>query len=316
MKCSNQSCGKELDVGSQFCTYCGEKQVAPTTAHATLIAETSAPSAKPTAPNLIMRASDKIWDFTESEGEVKPSERRPTIVLDEQSTHLAHTDQQLTMVTLHERVESAIQHYDVPVDVVLLRAQWQNDPKESRERIVASLKNHVFNDIKVIFGLDYMGKWANIHITIGMEPTPIEESESFTMPEWIWYLFMASGGALLLGFFTGQHAISLAAVAAAGFGVWSYSKAKKAHADQQVSERNQTEARRARERMSRTYKIDDIRLFCTAMHAVYQAVVDDIVQKGGKVVRVAGGHGGYLSDSEDFGHKPVLRTSNAGDSEV
>ena len=64
-------------------------------------------------------------------------------------------------------------------------------------------------DIKVIFGLDYMGKWANIHITIGMEPTPIEESESFTMPEWIWYLFMASGGALLLGFFTGQHAIHI-----------------------------------------------------------------------------------------------------------
>lgn len=304
MKCTNTSCGQEIEAGSQFCTHCGSKQIMP----ATSTGATLAPKASSFGETLIMRASEKIWDFTESEGDVRPAQRRPTIVLDEQSTHLSHTDQKLSMTTLHERINRIVRLHEVPVEINLVRAQWINDAKESRERIVASLSNHMFNDIKVIFGLDYMGKWASIHITVGMEPTPVEE---FKFPEWIKIVLAAAGVCLLIGLGMDKQSITTLAIVLAGFSVWSYFKAKRKHEGGMVAA-----AQRLSERMSRTYKIDDVRLFCTAMNTVYKAVVDDIVQTGAKVIRVAGGHGGYLGDTNDAGQQPSSRISNASHSEV
>ena len=74
--------------------------------------------------------------------------------------------------------------------------------------------------------------------------------------------------------------------------------------------------KRAIERQSRTYKIDDMRLFCTAMKAVYQAVVDDIVESGAQVVRVDGGRGGYFSGSDTQARGPSAKLSDAAESEV
>lgn len=334
-------CGQELEAGSLFCTFCGAAQPQSTPSTTSIqepsptavgapspTAQPSAPPAQPVTPTgigssgsskedmLVMRAGSQIWDFTESEGEVTPGKRRPTIIIFEQSTHLAHTDRTLSMSELHGRVLNAVQSYEVPVEVKLVKARWINDSKESRERIVASLRGHVFQDMKVIFGLDYMGRWANIHIAIGMEPTPIEEEKPFVMPAYVKYTLIGSAAAIVLGSLIDQAMIAIAGFAAAAFGVWRYIEDRKAHAAKNAAKRAVTEIKRAAERQSRTYKIDDMRLFTTAMKSVYKAVVDDIVESGAKVVRIEGGQGGFLSGSSDQVRAPSAKLSDAGEGDV
>jgi hypothetical protein len=56
------------------------------------------------------------------------------------------------------------------------------------------------------------------------------------------------------------------------------------------------------ERFSRTFKVDDMRLFCTAMRQVFQTVVDDIVSRGAEVVRIEGGRGHFFEAKEAEPH--------------
>lgn len=340
MRCANPDCGRDLEPGSLFCTFCGAPQPArkePETdrsqnADRASVAGAPAPAGPippaAVAPKasgtgvagggdiLVMRAGEQIWNFEESEGYVEPGKRRPIIVMDEQSTHLAHTDRKLSMDELHRRVSSAIETYEVPVDVRLVKARWIRDDKEARERIVASLRGHVFEDIKVIFGLDYMGRWANIHVSIGMEPTQIEKEKPFEMPDDAKYALIGGAIAAVIGFAIDQTLLAGAGIVAVAYGAWRYQSSRKAHAAGQIAEKALSAIKRASERQSRTYKIDDMRLFCTAMKAVYQAVVDDIVQTGGKVVRVEGGQGGYFSGSDTSVRTPSVRRSDAAESEV
>ena len=162
-------CRSPIDDTSQFCPYCGES-----------VAQTNNPSSSAifdpktysfigsgpqqgtpsTLPNdvLGMRASDGIWDFTEPEKDVVPGQRRPILVMDEEYVHLAHTDKILTPEELFERVKYLIDQHRVPVDVKIVKTCWMGDVKEVRSRIIASLKNHSYSDIKMILGLDYMGQ--------------------------------------------------------------------------------------------------------------------------------------------------------------
>lgn len=343
MRCANTDCGRELEAGSLFCTFCGAPQPQkaaeagrPRAAERTSAAPAQSPAPAPSAsvtpvavaPKasgtsmaaggdiLVMRAGEQIWNFEESEGYVEPGKRRPIIVMDEQSTHLAHTDRMLSMDELHRRVSKAIETYEVPVDVRLVKARWIRDEKEARERIVASLRGHVFQDIKVIFGLDYMGRWANIHVSIGMEPTQIEKQKSYEMPDDAKYALIGGAIAAVIGFAIAQPLLGGAGIVAIAYGALRYKTSKKAHEEGLANERANSAAKRAAERQSRTYKIDDMRLFCTAMKSVYQAVVDDIVQTGGKVVRIEGGQGGYFSGSDTSVRAPSVRRSDAAESEV
>lgn len=341
MRCANPDCGRELESGSLFCTYCGkpqpqkaaeagQAQAAEREKGAPAVAATASASSPPEVPVskangasaasdgdiLVMRAGEQIWNFEEREGHVEPGKRRPIIVMDEQSTHLAHTDRILSMDELHRRVSKAIEAYEVPVDVRLVKARWIRDEKEARERIVASMKAHVFEDIKVIFGLDYMGRWANIHVSIGMEPTQLEKENSYEMPDDAKYALFGGAIVAVVGIVIGKALLAGAGIVAAAYGAWRYKSSKKAHAAGQAEERARSEMKRAAERLSRTYKIDDMRLFCTAMKAVYQAVVDDIVQTGGKVVRVEGGQGGYFSESDTAVRAPSTRRADAAELDV
>jgi len=263
-----------------------------------------------------MRAGEQIWDFAESEGTVQPGKRRPTIVVDEQRTHLAHTDRMLSMLELYRRVQVALETYEVPVDVKLVKAHWINDTKEVRERIVASLRGHVFQDVKVIFGLDYMGRWASIHISIGQEPTAIEADKPFRMSPYVLYAILGGAAALVTSAAIGKGAIALAGFVVTAFGVWRYLAERKAYESEMVKKKGEAAIKRAIERQSRTYKVDDMGLFCTAMKAVYQSVVDDIVKSGAQVVRVDGGRGGYFSGGDNQVRGPSAKLTDAAESEV
>ena len=91
-------------------------------------------------------------------------------MLDEHTVHLSHVDQTITAGRLLERAERIIKAYAVPVEVVLSETRWQSDSTEIRPRIVASLKNHLYSDVKMILGVDYMGRWASIKMYLAVEP--------------------------------------------------------------------------------------------------------------------------------------------------
>ncbi|MBK6742535.1 MAG: hypothetical protein IPG66_05960 [Hydrogenophilales bacterium] len=212
------------------------------------------------------------------------------------------------MTELHRRVLNAMETYEVPVDVKLVKARWIKDEKESRERIVASLRGHVFQDIKVIFGLDYMGRWANIHVSIGMEPTPVEEEKAFVIPDYVKFALFGGALAILIGLAIHKSMFALVGFAAAAFGVWRYLEEKKSHTSDMVAKQAMSAMKMAVERQSRTYKIDDMRLFCTAMKAVYQNVVDDIVESGAQVVRIEGGAAASSSGSDNQTRAPSTKS--------
>lgn len=335
MNCINKSCGEELEAGAEFCPFCGTDQMQTVqaepsqgraattkTASATLRPQTSVSTATASHPSevLEMRAGESIWGFTEPEKDIKPGQRRPMLIMDEHVEYLAHTDQRLTPDELLRRVKFIIEEQNVPVDARLVDTRWISDPATKRQRVVASLRDHSFSDIKMIMGVDYMGKWASIQLHLGTEPEPIPpepEEEIWGMPLDAIIALILGGLFFILGLGASSGALVLLGFLAMAYGAIRASYSKKLHTEKllakralHLAEKKVKEFQRTVERLSRTFKVDDMRLFCRAMEAVFQRVVDDIVQTGGEVVRVEGGKGGFFeSDAEQS--TPTPRRADA-----
>ncbi len=288
---------------------------------------------------LVLRAGEQVWHFTEEEGPVAPGERRPILIVDEQTIHLAHTDRRLTPEELLRRMQNIIMQYEVPVEVQLTEMRWLNDAEETRLRILACLRDHPKKDSKMILGLDYMGKWATFNILLGFEPEPLPKTVPTpdrkplgpsTVPREALLLLLGAvlafvsawlmhnptpfawmgGGLCLLAFFFYQRSASQ-----------RHQQAIEQDRAQIEAERKQQEAERKfrdslRDKYLRTFKVDDFRLFTSAMRTVFEAVVDDIVEKGAKVIRIEGGQGGFFQGSGTAAPSPTPRHSDAADAEV
>ena len=280
------------------------------------------PSAGASSGGIVLRPSAQIWDFTEREDPVPAGTRRPLLVLDEQRVHLSHTDRKLEPGELLQRIQAIIALYEVPVRVTLEYALWQSDRNEQRPRIVASLADHAYSDYKMILGVDYLGRWASIKMYLAVEPPILPPAPAPQAPPGftpIGAIFMAIIGAVAL-FIMAPLGVALLIGA---FFVWRWEK--------QRHETTQKEARRKYEKevslqkeeieeqaqmksLFRTYKIDDMRLFASAMNVVFQAVINDIVQnEGAKVERIEGGKGGFLSKDGITSRAPTPKKSNAAD---
>jgi hypothetical protein len=335
MQCISADCRETLEAGADFCPFCGAEQAVTVVREASpdpvaAVDRTVAPSVSKTTtaaaevPSrdgvLEMRAGQGIWGFTEAEGNIIPGERRPLLIMDEQSVHLSHTDRQLTPEDLIGRVQAIIAAQEVPVEVRLMKARWVNDSREVRSRIVAFLRGHPYSDIKMIMGVDYMGRWASIQLNLATEPEALAAPPAIrTIETPMGAVLTMVGGALvfLLGLAgSAPAAILLGLMVGVGGLVWlivARSNEQQKHAMaryQWENEKRQREFERAAERLSRTFKVDDMRLFCTAMRHVFQAVVDDIVSTGGEVVRVEGGKGGFFG-SDGLAQAPAQRRADA-----
>lgn len=260
-----------------------------------------------------MRASEKIWHFREDEG---PTTLRPILILDERATHLSHTDRHLTPTDLFDRVQARLRAAQVPVQVELVKANWINDQAESRRRVMASLKNHRFGDLKVIMGVDYLGTWATLQMHLGLEPEPKFDTEPFSFP-WGVMLMLVGGAAGGFSFLNGKMEIVIlgAILLAIGFFLHRWQRAEK---QKRREEQLRQQAVRTMERLSRTFKIDDLRLFASAMEQVFQEVVDDIVVQGARVVRIEGGRGEFFSGAGADKVQPASapRISDAAQADV
>ena len=346
-------CSKPLSENVRFCPFCAAEQAAipnneantksstadaPRTpkpedfryAKARRWGEHDAPSVG--APSLVLRAGEKIWHFEEEEAEPSPGKPRPWLVMDEQITHLAHTDRELTPDLLLSRVQALLGQDRVPVQVQLLATRWQSDGEELRPRLVASLENHRYSDIKMLLGLDYLGNWASIHLALAVEPAPLPVSPRPEPPPADPSFRHPLGGIICLvlgilgvmggiaengsrwddplrsfapvligaGVILGLVGLTIYVAAFSNHGNrcselragWQQEQARRKQAWEHEQRRHAQQ--RAMDRLSRTFKVDDMRLFSTAMREVYQRVVDDIVATGAQVARIEGGQGGFF----------------------
>lgn len=338
MHCVNPTCGKPLNSGDKFCMYCGTLQPAREThpqptqrpvdtgTSAQEHVETPSPVVETHKEVLVLRAGKRIWHFTEPEGDVQPGQRRPLLLTDEQVVHLAHTDKRLEPRELLERVRCIITTQGVPVDVQLINTRWLSDPREVRPRLIASLRNHPYSDLKMIMGVDYMGSWASIYLHVGVEqePEPPEpEAPKWKKPIGAVAALICAGILVVAGSALNSNAITAVGIISGFFGVaWFWVshnqyttnlQAQKLAWAKTIAEDKLT---KSAEQLSRTFKVDDMRLFCTAMRQVFQAVVDDIVQRGAEVVRIEGGQGGFFQGAGVASPASAPRHTDAAQAEV
>jgi hypothetical protein len=218
--------------------------------------------------------------------------------------------------------KSFFSEYEVPVQVELETACWQSDKREGRPRIIASLFDHAYSDYKMIFGVDYLGRWASIKMYLAVEPPilphvpALQEPPGFTP---IGTIFMVIIGLVALFL---MPPLGVALLVGAIF-VWRWEQKKYKAGQREVRQKYQEELAQQKAEVEeqaqikslfRTYKIDDMRLFSSAMNVVFQAVVDDIIKKdGAKVERVEGGKGGFLSEDGVTSMAPAPKKSDAAD---
>jgi hypothetical protein len=264
----------------------------------------------------VMRAGEEIWHFLESEGAIEPGDARPLVIRDEQVVHLAHTDRYLDPQLLLARVRSILDSQSVPVEVRLVKARWLSDPREVRPRLVASLREHPYSDVKMIMGVDYMGTWASFHLCLGTQPEPIPPKPKWEMPYDAIAALVLGGVLLLISFAAGSGGLGFVALASAGYGVFRISKSYQEHEARWLAKRTARELEKVVERFSRTFKVDDMRLFSTAMREVFKLVVDDIVERGGRVVRIEGGSGGFFRSEAQHKSRSPEHLNDAAQAEV
>lgn len=352
MLCQNTACGKKIDDDSTFCYFCGNSQtieqptfikqkptgnLKPTVSSPlpkTIIFGQSQPIPNPTTAGVTdsqnyrfieFRASDNVWNFTESEPPMPPEQRRPVLILDEQTILLSETNKHLSSDELLARVQSIIQAKQVPVESYIAQARWLNDYYEIRPRIIAELKDHAYSGLKMILALDYMGNWASLQFQIGMQPDPIPKPPPSVSSGDQTPLLMILGG--IIGGFIGllMLAAGSGGVSALGFlllvggialTIYGFIQLNEMNQniDLQRKERDKYEREqyqrslyKARMELFRTFKIDDARLFREAMDGVFKQVVDDIIEQGGgKIVREIKGGENELFDFQ----KPVQQQGN------
>lgn len=375
MRCLNNACQQEIREGIPFCPHCGAQQFAAQDRRPPAPAASPAPPPAPSpprvsgdlgyssawqvagvspaaAPNfdttletIVLRASQQIWDWEEPEGRIEPGKRRPMLVWDEQTIHLAHTDRWLQPEELLNRVRFLIQAYAAPVKVQLVYARWIKDYEEWRPRLIASLHDHSYSDVKMIMGVDYLGRWASLQLQIATEPEPMappppppskpqkETPIGAVILIGIGLMLFVAGIAVMVGSRRNQEGGVVTVilgifVAIIGF-IWAsmagsnatqrYEQEKaawEAEIRKQEAEIKRRETEKVVEKLSRTFKVDDIRLFGEAMQHVFRAVANDIVKQGAKVVRIEGGSGGFFQAYGQGQPAPATRRGNAGQSDI
>jgi hypothetical protein len=303
--CNN--CGRPIPAETKFCPYCRTEQFQ------------DSPSA-PSDHVEVMRASQDIWHFEEPELLLKNGQR-PMVIVDETVIHLSQTQKQLSMDELLSRVQNRIGEQEVPVKVLLENMRWQHDANETRPRIVAFLNKKHQSDLRMMLGVDYLGSWASIQINIAMQPErlPRKHFKHHVSNIWIVISLIAVAISSILVYanpFFYYHSIYqlmlfvsvLWLIATAAF----FRNKVDNEREQWEIEIQELRLSKTKERIFRTFRVDDARLFAAAMSEVFQSVVDDIIIKeGARLERIEGSNAGFLNVDGLTKYIPVERSAKA-----
>ncbi|MEA5580393.1 hypothetical protein VB620_03440 [Nodularia harveyana UHCC-0300] len=223
---------------------------------------------------------------------------------------------------LHDILKSEIEKQKAPIEILFTKdASWliqgaRNKIKEDddrRPRVVATLKNSIYTDIQFIAGIDYFGgsDWADLQMMIIVQPEEIPHVKKPTKPSPLNVnplipneaLAVLGTLAVLIFFFGGDAGKGfglLGGIGAIVMYIQSNANVKQAQ-DKYALQMNQYEAdlsnytyekekialeqeERIKNRLSRSFKTDDLRVFHAVMvELVAQVVKLYFIDKGAKV---------------------------------
>ena len=225
-------------------------------------------------------------------------------------------------VNLHDILKAELQAQQVPIDVFYTNAGWIVEgagdalkiDKDVRARVTANLRNSIYTNMQFIAGIDYFGdsNWADIQMMMIVQPekpselpaAPIRPQAANTQPlipdAALVVLALIAAGL----FFSGNGGLQVLAIVGAigAFVIYFQSNSQVASAkrkyDSQLAiyqedniERNRKiekikleEEELKRNRLSRSFQWDDLRVLHTIMsRSVGKIIHDKLLQKGALV---------------------------------
>lgn len=275
--------------------------------HATSLSAPTPAAASPVpAEHVLLRARK------EDEIPVAPGLRRPMVVLREEHQTFVITTQLLSADRILRNVKDFVTAQRVPVDTRVVKAWWQNDQSDIRERVMVSLIGHRYSDIKMLVGVDYMGNWASVHYLIAVEPPPYPvppdtPSEPVSESSSRYGLIIMGIGVILWMMASASNSSPLSAtgglVFVSGILILIYEASSTNSAHQRALQEWRADCDRIhrewelrhiqqaqenqRLRAARTFKDDDVRLFTECMDTIFRVIVSDIEKDlGGRLVKV------------------------------
>ncbi len=224
--------------------------------------------------------------------------------------------------SLHDILKPALETQDVPVDIffapdarwIVAGARGIKIDQDRRQRVVATLRNSIYTDMQFIAGIDYFGNtnnWANIQMMLIVQPEEVSEPQRPIKPEEpnakpliprealfllifvsVLLFFAAGDVGKMFGFFGGIVTILL--YVGSNPQVKSdkekYQKALNRYEEEQANYAIKKEKiaiereERAKNRLSRSFKTDDLRVFHTVMTRSIAAIVhQEILAKGASI---------------------------------
>ncbi|MEG4227741.1 hypothetical protein QUA35_16730 [Microcoleus sp. N9_B2] len=225
-------------------------------------------------------------------------------------------------VNLHDILKAELQAQQVPIDVFYTNAGWIIEgagntlkiDKDVRARVTANLRNSIYTNMQFIAGIDYFGdsNWADIQMMMIVQPEkpetipdpPIRPQAANTQPLIPDAAFLVLALIAVGLFYSGNGGLQVLSIVGVmgALGIYMTSNSQVAEAkrkyDSQLAiyqedniERNRQiekikleEEELKRNRLSRSFQWDDLRLLHTIMsRSVGKIIHNNMLQKGGTV---------------------------------
>jgi hypothetical protein len=229
--------------------------------------------------------------------ESKPYCLKQDRIIDDVFWNLANVKKAMDIEELLDAFSNIIDEEGLPLEMEFLEAHWRADPDETRKRIMVSLKDHLWRNIKILVGLDYMGKkkkWLQIQMLLIDDPYFTRINNPLSTGA-IWAIL---GIPLLIfsALYSDPLAIFTAGLGLAALGYYAFRKHKAFAVNRERHQQIDRFAKEIHLKSNRTYKIDDVRQFSGAMQKVIVMTIERYLYMNEKVdvVNTGGMGSGFL----------------------
>jgi hypothetical protein len=210
-----------------------------------------------------------------------------------------------TTESLHDVIKAHAVNQKLPVNVFYAsNAAWILDGSwgrakvddDRRPRISMNLRDSRYGDMQFITGIDYFGDcWANVQMMMVIQPEELEKPPKPVIPKSLLpnealVVLVVVAAALIFSGNSGLQILGLVGLVG-GLIIWAISsqnvrEAKDRYAkwEQQVKELVREEEEIKRNRLSRSFKTDDLFVFHEVMTKITSAVIfHNLIERGAKV---------------------------------
>jgi hypothetical protein len=212
---------------------------------------------------------------------------------------------QFSTTDLHDALKTEIERQSLPVNIFYAsdacwiiegargRAKVDDD---RRPRVALNLRDSRYTDMQFIAGIDYFGGlWANFQMMMIVQPEELEKPPKPTIPNSLipneaLLVLVVFAGALLFSGNPGLQVLSFVGLMG-GLGLWAISTSQVRIAKQrqekwkeEIEEIKLEEEEIRKNRLSRSFKSDDLFVFHEVMReTVVAAVSQNLLEQGAKV---------------------------------